>query len=83
MSWGWIVAAFLIGWLAGVWHSYRRVLKAEAAQRGAVGRRLFKMLEDADVIKFSVVEEDGGENKGEVTFDQAALDELLGNKTKH
>lgn len=83
MSWGWIVTGFLVGWLAGVWQSHRRVMKAEVAQRGAVGRRLFKMLEDADVIKFSVVEEDGGANKGEVTFDQDALDQLLGNKTKH
>lgn len=86
MSWGWIVAAFLIGWLVGVWHSYRRVLRdrrrAEATRRKIAEHfagQLFQKLEDGDVVKFSVKE---GED-GEIMFDQDALDQLLGNKTKH
>ena len=75
MSWGWIVTAFLVGWLAGVWQSYRRVRRGERAREGLVGARLYELLKDADVVNITVTEDD----ERELTIDQKKLDELLGN----
>lgn len=83
---GWTLAGFLLGWILGTWMSWRKIL-AERRRAGLVRRKmaehfagqLFEKLREGDVIKFSVTED--GED--EVKFDQEALDELLGNKTKH
>lgn len=77
---GWVVTAFLLGWLLGVFQSYRRVKREERARGTIVGARLYEMLKDADIINITVTDEDGPELK----IDIDKLDQLLGNKpTKH
>ena len=83
---GWTVAAFLVGFLVGVWMSYRKIIheRRRAIQtRENMGRdlskRLFAMLRDAEVINITITED----GESEIKFDQAGLDELLGNKTRH
>lgn len=86
MSWSTAALCLLVGWLLGVWMSWRKILK-ERRLAGTVRRKmaehfagqLFQKLQEGDVIKLSVKE---GED-GELEFDQDKFDELLGNKTKH
>lgn len=81
-----MLGLFLLGWILGTWMSWRKILQ-ERRRAGVVRRKmaehfaaqLFEKLREGDVIKFTVKE--GGED--EVTFDQDALDQLIGNKTKH
>ncbi len=76
---GWIIAAFLVGWILGVSMSYRKIRKARRI-RANIGKRLFDILKDADIVKVTIT--DDGEKR--VDFDQKAFDELLGNRpTKH
>ncbi len=72
---GWVVSAFLLGWLLGVFQSYRRVRREEKARGTIVGARLYEMLKDADIINITITDED----ERELTIDQKKLDELLGN----
>lgn len=74
------VSGILVGWILGVWMSYRKIRVQEKRRASLVGKRLFEILENAEVIKFTVSE--SGER--ELQLDQETLDELLGNKdTKH
>lgn len=74
------VSGILVGWIAGVFMSYRKIRAQEKLRSNLIGKRLFEILEKAEVIKFTVTED--GEK--ELQLDQSGLDELLGNKdTKH
>ena len=74
------VCGILVGWIVGVSMSYRKIRAQEKLRSRLVGKRLFEILEKAEVIKFTVTE-DGDK---ELSNDQEGLDELLGNRdTKH
>ena len=86
MSAGWAVSCLLIGWILGTWMSWRKILKERRlavqtrdAMTRELGKRMFRILQEAEVINITVTEE----GESEIKFDQAGLDELLGNKTKH
>lgn len=86
MSWGWAVAAFLVGWILGTYMSWRKILqarrRAEQTQgkiTQALGAKLYKVLQDVDVINVTVTED----GKEELKVDQDKLDVFLGNKTEH
>jgi hypothetical protein len=73
-------AGTMFGWIVGVYMSHKRVKSDEAKQRRELGRRMFEILQNSEVIKFTVTDE--GETELEV--DTAKLDEMLGNKpTEH
>ena len=77
---GWIIAAFLAGWLVGTFMSWRKILadrrratKTQAAIATRLGgRTLYEFLKEFDVVKITVTEE--GEN--ELTIDQVKLDQM-------
>ena len=83
---GWAVSAFLVGWILGTWMSWRKIarerrlaVKTRDAMTRDLGKRMFRILQEAEVINITVTEE----GESEIKFDQEGLDQLLGNKTKH
>ena len=73
---GWaFVAGTFFGWIVGVAMSHRRV-RAEARQQNReLGKRMFEILQNSEVIKFTVSDE--GDTELEV--DATKLDAMLGN----
>ena len=74
-AWGWILFAFLAGWLLGVVMSWRQVLKARKLQQAAAGvlaKRVWDLLNTIGAIKITVVEDDV-----ELEVDESKLTELL------
>jgi sulfopyruvate decarboxylase TPP-binding subunit len=73
-------AGTMFGWIVGVAMSHRRVRQEARQQNRELGKRMFEILQNSEVIKFTVTDE--GETELEV--DTAKLDEMLGNKpTEH
>ena len=73
------LAGVLAGWILGVWMSHKKIRRDERLRGQLIGKRLLEVLKDAEVVNVTITEE--GEK--ELKVDQAGLDELLGNKTRH
>lgn len=73
---GWaFVAGTFFGWIVGVAMSHRRVRADERRRSRELGKRMFEILQNSEVIKFTVSDE--GDTELEV--DATKLDQMLGN----
>ena len=80
---GWIVAAFLVGWMLGTWMSWRKILqerrRARRTQAG-LSSKIYEFLKEFDIINITFTDE----GQKEISIDKAKLDALLDdNDRKH